>query len=318
MYLVRLFPKGQQAAARNRLARVCRALISQHLLRTTQGSECVAAMEILIMTDALRECITSPGRLAELPDLIARDRQRTGSQTLQQHMTELQAQGLVSPADVQNKTKELDITLPFEELVEEAAVAYRPGTAGTSTALNSPESVQPVGTSTAIQASENPPFTNAPGMESQFAFSGEAEQTQSEAQTQPLDESLSSPDLDTSAPDPAPQPLRDLPQAEPPAPEASRFSEPEFDIGEESSKLDVGTASQIRRPNNNFSFTTDELPRGFSRAESRTRHIRRPNMTGEHSALPDLESIPTEKTDEKKQQKSRSGGFFSRKKKKSA
>jgi len=91
-----LFPPGDQEAARERLADALQAVISLRLLPAKDGRGRVPAVEVLRMTRSVRECVRTPGRLADIPELMKRGRDLYGMQLFDQHLLELVTHGRIS------------------------------------------------------------------------------------------------------------------------------------------------------------------------------------------------------------------------------
>ena len=62
--------------------------MSQRLVTKREGGR-VAAMEVMLMTSTIRDCVRDPERMEEIPDLIEQGRSHYGSQTFDQHLMEL-------------------------------------------------------------------------------------------------------------------------------------------------------------------------------------------------------------------------------------
>ncbi len=94
--LIAEFRPEEQAVVRGRLADVVQAVISQRLLPTTkQEGGRVVAVEIMLVTGTIRDCIVDPERMEEIIDLIEDGREQYGSQTFDQHLMELVESGMV-------------------------------------------------------------------------------------------------------------------------------------------------------------------------------------------------------------------------------
>jgi twitching motility protein PilT len=79
---------------RVRLSESLQAVISQRLVQRKEGGR-VAAMEILVMTSTIRDCVRDRMRLDEIGDLIEEGREVYGSQSFDQHLTDLVTSGAV-------------------------------------------------------------------------------------------------------------------------------------------------------------------------------------------------------------------------------
>jgi len=91
-----LFQAGEQDAARERLADALQAVISLRLLPAKDGRGRVPAVEILRVTRSVRECVRSPVRWNDIPDLMRRGRDLYGMQLFDQHLLELVSHGKIS------------------------------------------------------------------------------------------------------------------------------------------------------------------------------------------------------------------------------
>ena len=87
--LVSVFEPSEQAGTRLRLAGSLKAVISQRLLPRADGNGRVVAVEIMINTPTIAECIGNPEKTSEIHDHIAEGRTQYGMQTFDQHLLEL-------------------------------------------------------------------------------------------------------------------------------------------------------------------------------------------------------------------------------------
>jgi twitching motility protein PilT len=87
--IIAFFPPEEQEMIRVRLAESIEAVISQRLVPRKDGRGRVAAVEIMIATQTIRDLILDPDRTGEILDLIADGRQQYGSQTFDQHLMDL-------------------------------------------------------------------------------------------------------------------------------------------------------------------------------------------------------------------------------------
>ena len=79
-----------------RLSEAFRAIVSQQLLPAKDEKGRVAAVELLIATPAVRECLKDPTRMGELRKLMADGRKKLGTQTFEQHLAELTEAGTIT------------------------------------------------------------------------------------------------------------------------------------------------------------------------------------------------------------------------------
>jgi len=89
-------PPAEREVGRMRFAEAVRAVISQQLLPKKDDDGRVAAVEILIGTPAVRECLKDPERLSQVKRLMADGRKDLGTQTFDQHLEELIESGQIT------------------------------------------------------------------------------------------------------------------------------------------------------------------------------------------------------------------------------
>ncbi len=94
--LISVFDPSEQPAARMRLAESLRAVVSQRLLPRADGKGRSVAVEVMRNTATIAECIADPERTTEMRDYIAAGRTQYGTQTFDQHLTELYQAGTLS------------------------------------------------------------------------------------------------------------------------------------------------------------------------------------------------------------------------------
>jgi twitching motility protein PilT len=86
--IIAVFEPSEQEMIRVRLSESLQAVVSQRLVQKKEGGRC-AAMEVMLMTSTIRDCVRDPDRMEEIPDLIEEGRSVYGSQTFDQHLMEL-------------------------------------------------------------------------------------------------------------------------------------------------------------------------------------------------------------------------------------
>ena len=94
--IVSVFPPYQQKQVRLQLAAIIKGIISQRLVPRADGRGRVPALEILVSTARIRECIMDKERTKEIPDAIMKGFTTYGMQTFDQSLMQLVKQGLVS------------------------------------------------------------------------------------------------------------------------------------------------------------------------------------------------------------------------------
>ncbi|HEX9578776.1 MAG TPA: type IV pilus twitching motility protein PilT [Myxococcales bacterium] len=90
------FPADAQEPLRHRLAENLKGTISQRLLPKAQGKGRVVAAEIMVSTEAIKEYITDPERTHEITDYLAKNRDVYGTQSFDQHLSELYKAGAIT------------------------------------------------------------------------------------------------------------------------------------------------------------------------------------------------------------------------------
>jgi twitching motility protein PilT len=104
--IVDVFPAAEKEMVRAMLSESLRAVISQTLLKTKDGSGRCAAHEIMIGTPAIRNLIRE-NKIAQMYSAIQTGRQ-IGMQTLDQNLQELVQRNVVSPAEARGKAANKD------------------------------------------------------------------------------------------------------------------------------------------------------------------------------------------------------------------
>ena len=89
-------PREEREIGRMRLSEALRAIVSQQLLPEKDEKGRVPAIELLIATPAVRECLKDASRMGELRKLMADGRKQLGTQTFEQHLAELTDAGTIT------------------------------------------------------------------------------------------------------------------------------------------------------------------------------------------------------------------------------
>lgn len=87
--IVGMFAPEEQEVARVRLADALYAVISQRLLPRADGQGRCVAVEVMIVTPAIRDLIRDAERISEITDCIVEGRDQYGMQTFDQHLMAL-------------------------------------------------------------------------------------------------------------------------------------------------------------------------------------------------------------------------------------
>jgi twitching motility protein PilT len=94
--IISVFPPYQQKQVRLQLGSILKAVISQRLVARADGKGRVPALEVLVSTARVRECISDKDRTKEIPDAIAKGFTTYGMQTFDQSLMHLVKQELVT------------------------------------------------------------------------------------------------------------------------------------------------------------------------------------------------------------------------------
>ena len=94
--IISFFPPHQHQQVRLLLAGTLKVIISQRLLPRAQGQGRVPAVEILVNTAAVRECLLDPDKTSQIHDLIESGSVEYGMQSFDQSMMKLYSSGLIS------------------------------------------------------------------------------------------------------------------------------------------------------------------------------------------------------------------------------
>jgi twitching motility protein PilT len=94
--IISVFPPYQQKQVRLQLASILKAVLSQRLVPRADGRGRVPALEVMVSTARIRECISDKERTKELPDAIAKGFTTYGMQTFDQSLMHLVRQELVT------------------------------------------------------------------------------------------------------------------------------------------------------------------------------------------------------------------------------
>src|SRR6266487_2321365 len=94
--IIAVFPPPEQKQIRLQLAATLRAIISQRLVKRCDGAGRVPAVEILISTAYIRECITTPEKTRNIREALYQGTSQYGMQTFDQSLFDLLQKGLVS------------------------------------------------------------------------------------------------------------------------------------------------------------------------------------------------------------------------------
>src|SRR5271168_4963395 len=94
--IIAVFPPPEQKQIRLQLAGTLKAVISQRLVRKADGSGRVPAVEVMVATNYIRDCIINPDKTRLIRDAIAAGTSQYGMQTFDQSIYDLYSRQLIT------------------------------------------------------------------------------------------------------------------------------------------------------------------------------------------------------------------------------
>jgi twitching motility protein PilT len=94
--VISAFPEHARTQARLILANIIKGIVSQRLVPRADGRGMVPAVEVMVSTGLIKECIMMPERTHEIRDAIARGYTTYGMQTFDQSLMALWRENLIS------------------------------------------------------------------------------------------------------------------------------------------------------------------------------------------------------------------------------
>ncbi len=94
--IISVFPPYQHKQVRMQLASVLKSIISMRLVPRQDGKGRVPAVEVLVATATIKDCIVDPDKTKTIPDVIAQGTIIYGMQTFDQSLFNLFKSGLIS------------------------------------------------------------------------------------------------------------------------------------------------------------------------------------------------------------------------------
>ena len=103
-----MFPPYQQKQVRIQLASILKAVISQRLVPRADGKGRVPALEVLVSTARVRECIGDKDRTKEIHDAISKGYTTYGMQSFDQSLMQHVKAGVVTYEEALNHVSNAD------------------------------------------------------------------------------------------------------------------------------------------------------------------------------------------------------------------
>jgi twitching motility protein PilT len=122
--IISVFPPPEQKQIRLQLAATLRAVISQRLVRKADGDGRVPAVEVLLSTAFIRECIMTPEKTRLIHEALAAGTSQYGMQTFDQSLYDIFQQGLITyETAIENATNPDDFKLKVQGIGSTADAA---------------------------------------------------------------------------------------------------------------------------------------------------------------------------------------------------
>jgi len=94
--IISVFPPYQHKQIRTQLASCLRAIVSMRLVPKSDGSGRAPAVEVLIATTTIKDCIEDPDKTKFIHDVIAKSKLQYGMQTFDQSLFDLYKSGFIT------------------------------------------------------------------------------------------------------------------------------------------------------------------------------------------------------------------------------
>jgi twitching motility protein PilT len=94
--IIAVFPPPEQKQIRLQLAGTLKAVVSQRLVRRADGNGRVPAVEVMIATGYIRDCIINPDKTRMIREAISVGTSQYGMQTFDQSLYDLYSRGLIA------------------------------------------------------------------------------------------------------------------------------------------------------------------------------------------------------------------------------
>lgn len=94
--IIAVFPPPEQKQIRLQLSSTLKAIVSQRLVRKADGFGRAPAVEVLITTEYIKDCIINPDKTRMIHDAISAGVSQYGMQTFDQSLYDLYTQGLIT------------------------------------------------------------------------------------------------------------------------------------------------------------------------------------------------------------------------------
>ena len=106
--IIAVFAPPEQKQVRLQLASTLKAVISQRLVRKADGIGRVPAVEVLVATAFVRDCLINPDKTRMIKDAIATGTSQYGMQSFDQSLYDLYTQGLITYEEAMHQASNPD------------------------------------------------------------------------------------------------------------------------------------------------------------------------------------------------------------------
>jgi twitching motility protein PilT len=94
--IISVFPPYQQKQVRLQLSAILKGIVSMRLVPRADGRGRVPAVEVMVATATIRECVADPDKTRKIPDFIAAGHTQYGMQTFDRSLMILYRRGLIT------------------------------------------------------------------------------------------------------------------------------------------------------------------------------------------------------------------------------
>ncbi len=123
--IITVFPPYQHKQVRIQLSSVIKGIISMRLVPRADGKGRVPAVEVLVATATIKDCILDPDKTKLIPDVIAQGKIHYGMQTFDQSLLDLYKSGLVTYEEAMRRaTNPDDFTLKVKGIQSTSDLTY--------------------------------------------------------------------------------------------------------------------------------------------------------------------------------------------------
>ncbi|RMG05506.1 MAG: PilT/PilU family type 4a pilus ATPase [Nitrospirae bacterium] len=123
--IIAVFPPYQHKQVRIQLASVIKGIISMRLVPRADGNGRVPAVEVLVSTETIRDCILDPDKTKMIPDVLAKGKTIYGMQTFDQSLYDLYKKELITYEEaLRRATNPDDFALKVKGIQSTSDLAY--------------------------------------------------------------------------------------------------------------------------------------------------------------------------------------------------